>query len=107
MKRELHDRFLNEDCITGCQTHIPDKAVDLIVTDPPYGIDGDKLHKHYNRRESYVLDGYHEIPLERYAEFSRAWIRQAERILRPGGSLYIFSGWSNLRDILNALTETR
>ena len=99
--------FYNEDCIEGCKKHIDDNSVDLIITDPPYGINGDQLHKHYNRKEEYVIDGYVEIPLEDYQEFSKNWIIQAERILKPGGSLYIVSGYTNLFHILQALRETK
>lgn len=100
-----HGIFYNGDCIKGTAL-IPDNTVDLIITDPPYGIDGDKLHRHYNRDESFVTEGYVEIPAEEYESFTRDWILQAERILRPGGSLYIVSGYTHLRHILNALYET-
>lgn len=100
------NRFFNEDCIEGSKKHIEDNSVDLILTDPPYGINGNLLHKHYNRNERYVIDGYIEIPQKEYAKFSEEWIKQAERILRPGGSIYIFSGYTNLIDILNALKKT-
>jgi len=101
------NRFYNEDCIEGCRRHIPDGSVDLIITDPPYGIGGDKLHKHYNRDESYVVDGYIEVPAKVYGKFSRDWIAEAERILRPGGQIYVVSGYTNLHHILNALHETK
>lgn len=100
-------QFYNEDCVTGCRRHVADNSVDLIITDPPYGIEGHKLHKHYNRKEEFVLDGYVEVPTAEYADFSRRWIKEAERILRPGGSIYIVSGYTHLVDILNALRETK
>jgi site-specific DNA-methyltransferase (adenine-specific) len=103
---ERNRTFFNEDCIQGCKRHIPDESVDLIITDPPYGIKGDQLHRHYNRKESFVIDGYVEVPADQYAAFSLKWIAQAERILRPGGSVYILSGYTNLIDILNALKAT-
>jgi site-specific DNA-methyltransferase (adenine-specific) len=102
----LDRSFLNEDCIEGCKKHIPDGSVDLIITDPPYGINGDLLHKHYNRKEEFVLDGYVDVPAVQYADFTRSWIAQAQRILRPGGSIYIISGYTHLPDILTALRET-
>ena len=98
--------FYNGDCITGARAHIPDDSVDLIVTDPPYGINGDRLHQHYNRDEAFVVDGYIEVPASDYGEFSNNWIREAERILRPGGSVYIVSGYTNLYHILHALRGT-
>lgn len=106
----FHDKsylFYNQDCIAGCAENIPDNSVNLIVTDPPYGIAGDTLHKHYHRNERHVIGGYVEVPQSEYAQFSIDWIRQAERILRPGGSLYIVSGYTNLVHILNALGQTR
>ena len=100
------NKFYNTDCIAGAQKYLGDDSVDLIITDPPYGIEGDKLDKHYNRNESFVIDGYVEIPKKEYASFSEKWILEAERILKPGGSIYIVSGYTNLNDILNALKKT-
>lgn len=94
------------DCIEGARQHLKDNTVDLIITDPPYGIEADKIHIHYNRQEKNVIEGYVEVPLEKYAEFSHRWIEEAERVLRPGGSIYIVSGYSNLADILIALRDT-
>ena len=99
-------RFYNEDCVAGARKHIPDGAVDLMICDPPYGIAGDTLHKHYNRDEKHVLDGYVEVAAEKYAEFSAQWIQQAARVLKPGGSIYVVSGYTNLIHVLSALRET-
>lgn len=98
--------YFNGDCITGARKYIPSNSVDLIITDPPYGINGDKLHKHYNRNEAFVVEGYVEVPASEYGEFSLNWIKEAERILKPGGSIYIVSGYTNLYHILHALRHT-
>ena len=99
--------YYNEDCIEGAKKHLKNDSIDLIISDPPYGINGDKLGKHYNRDESNVLDGYVEVSSNDYPEFSSKWIKEAERVLRPGGSIYIVSGYSQLRHILNALSDTK
>lgn len=99
--------LINSDCISGAQEIIEDDSVDLIITDPPYGIGGDQLHKHYNRDESFVVDGYIEIPANKYNEFSKNWLRQAERVLKPGGAIYIVSGYTNLFDVLDGLRATK
>lgn len=99
-------RFYNEDFIAGSCEHLPAACVDLIVTDPPYGIAGDTLHKHYNRNEGFVVDGYVEVPAAEYGDFSRRWIAEAARILKPNGALYIVSGYTNLYHVLDALRAT-
>ncbi|MBZ0256903.1 site-specific DNA-methyltransferase [bacterium] len=99
--------YINGDCIESSKKDLQSDSIDLIITDPPYGINGDKLHKHYNRDESYVIDGYIEIPTSEYEDFSRKWLSEAERVLRTGGSMYLISGWSNLHKIFNALESTK
>ena len=99
-------RVFAEDCVTGMRRHVADETVDLIIADPPYGIAGETLDKHYARDESNVVPGYIDVPLAAYAGFSRDWIAEAARVLRPGGSIYIISGYTGLRDVLNALSET-
>ena len=99
-------RVYNQSCIEGMREHVADNSIDLIFTDPPYGIDGDGLDVHYHRDESNVVPGYVDVPLSQYAKFSQDWIRECERVLRPGGSIYIVSGYTNLHHILNALHAT-
>lgn len=99
-------RVYNQSCIEGMREHVTDESIDLVFTDPPYGIDGDELDVHYNRDESKVVPGYVDVPLTEYAKFSQDWIRECERVLRPGGSMYIVSGYTNLHHILNALHST-
>jgi len=96
----------NQSCIDGMREHVADGSVDLIFTDPPYGIDGDGLDVHYHRDESNVVQGYIDVPLTQYAKFSQDWISECARVLRPGGSLYIVSGYTNLHHVLNALHST-
>lgn len=96
----------NQSCIEGMREHVVDDSIDLIFTDPPYGIKGDELDVHYHRDESKVVPGYVDVPLSEYAKFSLDWIRECERVLRPGGSMYIVSGYTNLHHILNALHAT-
>jgi site-specific DNA-methyltransferase (adenine-specific) len=86
--------------------NVDSNSVDLIFTDPPYGIEGDKLDAHYHRDETNVVPGYVEVPLETYDTFSKDWITECARCLRPGGSMYIVSGYTNLHHILNALHST-
>lgn len=99
-------KIYNQSCIDGMREHVLDNSIDLIFTDPPYGIDGDELDVHYHRDESKVIPGYIDVPLAQYAKFSQDWINECARVLKPGGSMYIVSGYTNLHHILNALHNT-
>lgn len=99
-------RIYNKDCRYGMLEMIKNNIkVDLVVTDPPFAIDFKKQKANYNRKQENVLDGYVEIPKEKYDKFSYEWISLLYDVLDKNGSVYIFSGWSNLRSILNAIYE--
>jgi len=82
---------------------IPDETIDLVVTDPPFAINFKAKEANYNRTASRVLSGYNEINVEDYYKFTNDWMCQVKRILKKSGSMYVFSGWNNLKDILTAL----
>jgi site-specific DNA-methyltransferase (adenine-specific) len=82
---------------------IPSGCIDLIVTDPPFAIDFKARKGNYNRTGDRVLEGYREIESGDYLSFTTQWLGQAFRILNDAGSFYVFSGWSNLKDILIGL----
>jgi len=98
------DTIHNIDCLEGMKA-MQDSCVDLVITDPPFAIDFKARRANYNRTQSRVLEGYSEVSREAYPGFTRAWMSQVRRLLKPSGSIYVFSGWNNLRDILNALDE--
>ncbi len=91
-------------CIEGMKI-IPSKTADIVITDPPFAIDFKAKRENYNRKSSRVLDGYNEIHGKEYLKFTYSWMSEAKRVLKDSGSMYIFSGWNYLKDILNALDE--
>lgn len=99
------NEIFNEDCIAGMQARLPDNSVDLVITDPPFGIEFQAKKANYNRKESRVLEGYNEIKGADYLDFTRQWLTQVKRVLKPSGSLYIFSGWNYLKELLIVLDE--
>jgi len=98
------NKIVNADCIEGMRC-LPGDAVDLVITDPPFAIDFKARRANYNRTQSRVLDGYNEISVEEYANFTRAWMREVYRVVKTTGSVFVFSGWNNLKDILTAADE--
>ncbi len=104
LKKLGTNKIYNKDCIVGMKT-IPNEKIDLVVTDPPFAINFKAKKSNYNRSASRVLSGYDEIKVEDYYDFTNAWMAEAYRILKKSGSMYVFSGWNNLKDILTALDD--
>lgn len=77
---------------------------DLIIADPPFGIKFDKSSHEYGADDYKLYED--EFTAESYFDFSTKWIQLAYDALKPEGSMYIISGWTNLRSILNSINET-
>lgn len=73
------DRLVCADAIAEL-SNMAENSVDLIVADPPYN-----LGKNYGNNIDWKAR-------EDYLNFTRGWIEQAYRVLKPDGSLYIFMG---------------
>ena len=101
---EIH--IINTDCREASQ-HIPAESVDLGIHDPPFGIGEGTFDKHYKRASSHVIEGYQEAPTEykAYYGWTLEWMREAKRVLKPNGSMYIIMGHSKVRSVLNAAAE--
>lgn len=72
-------RLYNGDCLEILPS-IPDESVDLIFADPPF-----------NLKKDYGTESSDNLTQTEYINWSRKWIDQCIRILKPGGSLYIYN----------------
>lgn len=72
---------------------LPNKSVKLIVTDPPYN-----LKKNYGNNQD-------KLEFEEYLEFSRLWLREAQRVLTDDGTIYVFMGMRYISYIYTILEQ--
>jgi site-specific DNA-methyltransferase (adenine-specific) len=96
------DTIQFEDCVQSMK-RLPNKSIDLVIADPPFGIDFDGKSSVYNRDENLVIEGYEEAT--DYHAFTGAWIEELPRIMKPTSTAYIFSGWTNLESVLTGARE--
>ncbi len=101
----IKSHIRNIECVRG-MAGLPDSCVDLVITDPPFAIDFAPSRANYNRTDSRVMRGYSEISAADYLGFTRSWMEQAHRVMADTASMYVFSGWNRLKDVLTALDET-
>jgi DNA modification methylase len=77
------NKIIHGDCIEVL-TKLKDESVDLIIADPPYWkVVGEKWD-------------YKWRTLEDYIEWSILWLIEVERVLRKGGSFYLFGYFRTL-----------
>ncbi|MHA2047455.1 MAG: DNA-methyltransferase [Candidatus Thorarchaeota archaeon] len=96
------DTILFEDCIPGMK-RLPTESIDLVIADPPFGIAFDGKSGVYNRDENLVVEGYEEA--EDYQSFTREWLAELPRVMKPTSTAYVFSGWTNLEAVLTGARE--
>ena len=81
----VKNKVINADCIEYMRT-LPDKCVDLIVTDPPYGM---SFQSNYRKEKHKKIIGDNRFPVEIIDEF--------KRLAKRG--VYVFCRWDNLAEM--------
>ena len=100
------ETVIEGDCLTAL-ARIPSGSVDLVFADPPYNLQlaGDLL-----RPNETVVDGVHQAwdrfgSFAEYDRFSRAWLAEAQRILKPNGALWVIGSYHNIFRLGTALQD--
>ena len=92
---ELQQRYepdiYNQDCLAMTDEQVADDSVDLILTDPPYGLSNDGFTFHGGEEIS-VNKGEWDKDLPPLKD----WIDLCARKLKPGGNLFICATYHNL-----------
>lgn len=95
--RPLQDRILVGDCIAELQK-IPAASIDLVFADPPYNLQlsggltrpdqskVDAVDEHWDQFESF----------EAYDRFTRGWLAECRRVLKPDGALWVIGSYHNV-----------
>jgi len=100
------DQIIAGDCIE-VMASLPSGSVDLIFADPPYNLQlkGD-LHRPDNSLVDAVDDAWDQFDgFEAYDRFTRAWLAQARRILKPDGAIWVIGSYHNVFRLGTALQD--
>jgi DNA modification methylase len=76
------NKIINGDCLK-LMKKLPDKSVDLVLTDPPYN--AKNIGPHHRK---YSL-GQMQLPEKKYKSFCKAWFRESERLPEPSAKKLI------------------
>ena len=97
-KRELPlDTILTGDCV-GEMARLPDESVDMIFADPPYNLQlgGDLFRPEGGKVDACDDDWDKFDSLAAYDDFTREWLEQARRILKPDGTIWVIGSYHNI-----------
>ncbi len=100
------NRVLAGDCVEELEK-LPDASVDLVFADPPYNLqlDGALL-----RPNDTVVDGVDDdwdkfASFADYDRFSRAWLGECRRVLKPDGAIWVIGSYHNIFRLGAALQD--
>ncbi len=90
-------RILDGDCVEAMRS-LPDACVDMIFADPPYNLQlGGDLSRPDGSHVDAVTDHWDQFDsFAAYDKFSREWLTEARRVLKPNGSLWVIGSYHNI-----------
>jgi DNA modification methylase len=98
---EIHpNRILHGDC-REILPHFPAESIDLIFADPPYNL---QLRQELFRPDSSRVDAVDDAwdrfeSFEEYDRFTREWLSECRRVLKPTGSLWVIGTYHNIHRV--------
>jgi len=100
------DRLLRGDCIAE-MARLPDGCIDMIFADPPYNLQlgGDLFRPEGGRVDAVDNDWDKFDTLGAYDRFTKAWLAQARRILKPNGTIWVIGSYHNIFRVGTALQD--
>ena len=77
---------------------LPENSVEVIFADPPYNL---QLENELSRPDSSKVDAVNDDwdqfdSFKDYDNFSRLWLKEAQRILKPNGTIWVIGSYHNI-----------
>jgi modification methylase len=99
-------QILQEDCVAA-MAKLPSGSIDMVFADPPYNLQlGGNLFRPEGGLVDAVTDDWDKFEtFAAYDEFTRAWLKEARRVLKPDGSLWVIGSYHNIFRVGAALQD--
>ncbi|WP_422723164.1 site-specific DNA-methyltransferase [Erythrobacter alti] len=99
-------QILAGDCVTAMRK-LPDASVDLVFADPPYNLQlGGDLNRPDGSHVDAVTDDWdHFDSFALYDQFTRDWLTECRRVLKPDGALWVIGSYHNIYRVGSILQD--
>ncbi len=100
------DTIIQQDCIEAMRA-LPAASIDMIFADPPYNLQlGGDLNRPDGSFVDAVTDDWDKFDsLNAYDAFTRAWLAEARRILKPNGTIWVIGSYHNIFKVGSAIQD--
>jgi modification methylase len=100
------NQILRMDCIEAMRS-LPDACIDMVFADPPYNLQlGGDLQRPDGSTVDAVDDDWDKFEtFAAYDTFTRRWLAEARRILKPNGSLWVIGSYHNIFRVGTAVQD--
>ncbi len=90
-------QILDGDCVERLR-ELPDNSIDLVFADPPYNLQlGGDLNRPDGSHVDAVTDHWDQFDsFKVYDDFSKAWLAECRRVLKPDGALWVIGSYHNI-----------
>ncbi|WP_298286339.1 site-specific DNA-methyltransferase [Novosphingobium sp.] len=91
------NQILRGDCIAEMRK-LPDASIDMIFADPPYNLQlgGDLARPDGSHVDAVTNDWDKFSSFATYDKFTREWLIEAHRLLKPDGSIWVIGSYHNI-----------
>lgn len=99
--KDLENKIFNADCLEFMK-NIPDKSIDLVLTDPPYNIS--------KKNNFSSMERYNKYRGMDFGEWDKGfnqteWIDIVAPLLKDDANVVIFNSWQNIKEISDHLEK--
>ncbi|MBN2257655.1 MAG: site-specific DNA-methyltransferase, partial [Anaerolineaceae bacterium] len=100
------DQIIHGNCLTVMPT-FPDASIDTVFVDPPYNLRLSRdLWRPNRTRVEAVTDEWDQFnDYSDYDVFTRQWVAECRRVLKPGGTLWAIGTYHNIHRIGTILQD--
>lgn len=90
-------------CQDVMKKNFDNESVDLIFADPPYNLSGNGLkwrNKGFGGDWFMMNENWDRMTSPKYLQFTKEWLSESYRVLKPRGSIYISCTYHNIGELM-------